>query len=112
MLLGWNQILMLHRYTKNTLKRWYDGVVLSQVSGKEVEEYDGKYGIRITLFYQNARCDLGNVCGVAEKFTLDALQECCVLKNDNVTRCVETNYIVGGCDKENPRVEIEIYKVE
>lgn len=111
-LLGWNQVLMMHRFTKNNLKRWYDSVVLSQISGKEIEEYDGKYGIEIVLFYHNARCDLGNVCGVAEKFTLDALQEGGVLKNDNVTKCVETKYIVGGCDKENPRVEVKLYKIE
>lgn len=111
-LLGWNQVLAMHRFTKNSLKRWYDTVVLSQLSGKKIEEYDGKYGIEITLYYENARCDLGNVCGIAEKFTLDALQECGALKNDNVVRCVETKYLVGGCDKENPRVEVNIYKIK
>lgn len=111
-LLGWNQVLMMHRFTKNNLKRWYSDIVISQVSGKKIEEYDGKYGIEVTLFYENARCDNSNVCGVADKFTLDALQECGVLKNDNVTKCVETIYRVGGCDKENPRVEIKIYKIE
>ena len=102
----------MHRYTRNNIKRWYNEIVLSQVSGKEIECYDGTYGIKITLYYQNVRCDNANVCGVADKFTLDALQECNILANDNVTKCVETQYVVGGCDKDNPRVEIEIYKVE
>lgn len=110
-LLGWNQIIPLHPYSRNNLKKWYNLKVLEQVSGRKDSLYDGKFGAEIRLYYHNARCDLGNVCSVADKFAMDALQEANVIINDNVNKYVESSYVVAGNDRDNPRVEIILYEV-
>ena len=112
LLLGWNQLACLNKYTKNSIKQWYHREVINKLKGTISEVYKGKYRVEIVLFYKNVRCDLSNVCSVADKFSLDALQELGILKEDNVKHAVEVHYRLGGCDKENPRVEIELWRVD
>ncbi|MEG0151641.1 MAG: hypothetical protein RR744_00480 [Cellulosilyticaceae bacterium] len=110
-LVGLNQVSLLHRYTKNKWKQDYDKIVNDNMTRFMNEPYDGKYEIEYLLYYKNVRCDLGNVCCIAEKFALDSLQVLGVLKDDNVSRHVRSTYTVGGVDKENPRVEMTIKRI-
>lgn len=112
MLLAWNQLALLHYRTRNTLKVWYNDMVTNKLVGEVFDEYDGLYESVITLYYENSRCDMSNVCSIADKFFLDTAQNLGIVTNDNVRRYVKATYIVGGQDKENPRVEIELYKLK
>lgn len=112
MLLAWNQLSLLHYRSRNTLKVWYNDTVTNKLLGEAFDGYDGLYESIITLYYENSRCDMSNVCSIADKFFLDTAQTLGIVTNDNVKRYVKATYIVGGQDKENPRVEIELYKIK
>jgi len=68
--------------------------------------------IRITYtFYEaDGRRDLGNISFIDKPFE-DALQVCKVLQNDNQTWVKELHFILGGTDKKNPRILIEIEEI-
>lgn len=110
-LLGWNQIALMHYKSRNNLKVWYTKEVEKRIDRTNMETYDGLYEAVFTLYYENVRCDLSNVCSVADKFVMDAIQELGLVKNDNVSRYVKATYLVGGRDKENPRVEVIIKRI-
>lgn len=110
LLLGWNQVMNLHPYTKNTMKRWYDNFVLSQLSKESYDLYDGKFSVSYQLYYPHARIDLGNVGGVADKFFCDAIQNAGLVKSDNVNNCIGISFLVAGRDAENPRIVAKIWK--
>ncbi|MGL5803143.1 MAG: hypothetical protein ACRCX7_11215 [Cetobacterium sp.] len=112
LLLGWNQVMNLHPYTKNNMKRWYDSIVLSQLSDKSYDLYDGKFIVEYDLYYPHARIDMSNVLGVTEKFFLDSIQNAGVVKSDNVNNHVGSTFRVAGRDGDKPRVEIRIYRAE
>lgn len=111
-LLGWNQVSPMHPFTRNNVKKWYDSIVLNQLVGWDKPVYDGKFTIEIDLYYPHARIDMSNVCGVAEKFMLDSIQNAGVVANDNVNNHVGTSCKIGGRDSDKPRVEVRIYKTE
>ena len=64
----------------------------------------GYFQLQINVFYPSERSDLDN----SLKIVLDCLQKCKAIKNDN--KCVK---IVAEkfLDKDNPRIEFEISKV-
>ena len=66
---------------------------------------DGYFTIEIRVFHENNRPDLDN----AMKILLDCLQSCNVIKNDRY--CTEI-HAYKFVDKNNPRVEIILKKVE
>jgi len=108
-LLGMNVYRNMHYRAKNALKQRYHAMVFEQLSGEE-KLFDGKYRCVFTLYYKNSRCDLSNVCSIIDKFALDALVLSGVVKDDNVKKYIRSTYTVGAQDKENPRVEILVYK--
>jgi len=54
--------------------------------------------------------DTHNVCCVHEKFFMDAIIKTGILPDDNYLYYLETSYTFGKVDKDNPRVDIEIYE--
>lgn len=74
-------------------------------SAKILQEFDEKFGITLTVYFQSNRSDLDN----AAKVILDCLQTSGIIKNDrNCWQLQMTKQI----DKLNPRVEIFIYKID
>lgn len=65
-----------------------------------------------TVYKKDSRkFDVNNVCSIADKFFMDALVEYGKLEDDNYEYYLgfgETNF--GGIDRENPRIEVEIYE--
>lgn len=55
------------------------------------------------------RFDLGNVCSIHQKFFEDAFVELGRLEDDTVEFIPLVIYKKGRLDKENPRVEIDVY---
>ena len=66
---------------------------------------EGYFNIECDVFYETQRADLDN----ALKITLDCLQMCKVIKNDN--RCVEI-HSRKFIDKTNPRIVIKLTTVD
>ena len=55
--------------------------------------------------------DLGNVCCIHQKFFEDALVELGKLEDDNVDFIPLVIYKKGEIDKNNPRVEVDVYDI-
>ena len=62
----------------------------------------------MTLFYRNVNCDGSNIVPLIEKAVLDVLQDCKIVKQDNVRYHLGSTWYIGGQDKENPRCEVTI----
>ena len=78
---------------------------------KNREKISGKYQVRYRYFYKNSGSDLENVASVIGKFLNDALKELGIIVDDSVKYLVKSEFEVGGCDKQNPRVKIEIEEI-
>lgn len=64
--------------------------------------------ITYTLYTTNHRtCDVGNVCGLVDKFFCDAMIEYGILKDDNFNEVPKVIYQYGGIAKERV-VEVTI----
>lgn len=63
----------------------------------------------ITCFEPNAKRDMDNVMSGAAKVILDALQDADKLPNDS-RRWVRLNLPPVEVDRDNPRIEVEIYE--
>lgn len=107
-LVGMNAYRNLHFYTKNKWKQHYNELVQAQLKEEDIVGHDNVFTSIYTLYYKNTATDNPNVCAIIEKFTTDALIKYGVVKNDNVTRHKRQLFVVGGQDKENPRVEVEV----
>lgn len=71
-----------------------------------------KIQIRFTIYPKTRRkFDVGNIGSVTEKFFADALVELGKLPDDNYEYLSGVLYQFGEVDKNNPRIEIEIYEV-
>lgn len=64
----------------------------------------GYFEIEVKVFYPSERADLDN----SLKITLDCLQACKVIKNDNkCTKIIAEKYL----DKVNPRIELTVKEI-
>lgn len=71
-----------------------------------------KAAVRFVMYPGTQReTDTPNVCCIHDKFFMDALVTAGKLEEDHYKFYVETGYTFGAVDKDNPRVEIEIYEV-
>lgn len=109
LLLGFNQIKPLHPFTFNNIKKWFNNLIATRVNYPE--KYNGEYIVEYDIYYKHARIDPSNVCCIIEKFTLDGLQECGAILNDNVNLHKGSKFSVIGADKNNPRIEVRVYKI-
>lgn len=66
--------------------------------------------LNITFYEPNMKRDVDNV-GFGAKFILDALVGLGILENDNQSHVSGISYEVK-CDRENPRIEVEIYELD
>jgi Holliday junction resolvase RusA-like endonuclease len=93
-----------NRLFKSKELKEYEEAFAWQVA-KALKEFDNKFGITLSVFFQSNRSDLDN----AAKVILDCLQKSGIIKNDrNCWQLQMTKQI----DKFNPRVEIFIYEIE
>ncbi len=107
-LVGDNAYRNWHYFLKNEVKQHYHHLVAEQIDSTKVE---GQYKLAIDVYIKNPNSDGSNIASRMEKFSLDALQECGVVVNDNSKYHVGTSWELRGIDKENPRAEITIVEV-
>lgn len=108
-LVGLNWERNAHYFIKNEVKKHYHSLVSTQIN-QPVTPFK-QISIHTELYYKNPSCDGRNIVPMIEKYLLDALQECGVIYNDNVTHDLGGSWAVAGQDKENPRVEITIKEI-
>lgn len=100
-----------HHQKSNKLKKLY-----TYTAHNELQAYKfinlKKIKIIFTLIRgDKRRIDRSNVLSVHEKFFCDALVSFGIIKDDNDSVIIETNYKSGLIDKLNPRVMIEIIEL-
>ena len=98
-----------HHFVLNQAKiAWKDIVKQSMPQNMIVDCSPFKFVY--TVFPNSGRkFDLANVLSIVQKFTDDALIEFGVIPDDNYKVIPIIVYKFGKVDKENPRVELEIY---
>ena len=107
-------ILNLNNY-RNTLyivlnqaKQIYTAAISPQVAALKPQN---TMRCRYILYPKTRRItDTHNVCCIHEKFFMDTIIKLHKLPDDNYLYYLETSYTFGKVDKDNPRVDIEIYK--
>ena len=104
-LVGDNAFRNWHYFLKNEVKQYYHMLVGEQIDDTVVKN---QYKMFIDLYLKNPASDGSNVASRMEKFTLDGLQECGVVVDDNSKYHMGTTWELKGMDKTDPRVEITL----
>jgi hypothetical protein len=95
-----------HFHILNESKVHYEKLVSDKLS--QLDPIEGRYRVRYTYWYKNKASDGSNVVSQIEKALLDSLQKIGLVENDNVQYHIGSCWRVGGLDKDNPRIDIEI----
>ena len=93
-----------HYQTSNKIKKQFKENLRKDLAWKTVKT---PYWLAMTLYYKRIS-DMDNWESVITKFFNDALVEYWCVPDDNVKYYIEKHCVVGGRDKENPRIDIEI----
>ena len=105
-LVGMNAYRNWHYHLSNKVKQHYHDLVHEQAANlTSIFEH---FTLDIKVFYKNSSMDGSNVAALMEKFSLDALQSCGVIPQDNVKHHLGTTWSVDSQDRDNPRCEITI----
>lgn len=101
-----------HYFQQNQAKRDMNEIIKPQLVN--LNPISSIYSVTFVYYYKNSASDLPNAGAISSKFFNDVLQSSGIVSNDNVKYLVNENYLVGGEDKLNPRMEIYIkgYKDE
>lgn len=105
-LLGMNAYRNWHHFTQNSAKTWFSELV-GNLLPPNPETFD-KFHMTYQVFYKSTACDGSNIIALSEKFVLDALKTHGIITDDNVKHHLGSAWILGGQDKDNPRVIITI----
>ncbi len=105
-MVGMNWYRNAHYILANDVKNRYHSMIARQLHG--INERFSKPFMHYKLFYKTASSDMMNVVDCIDKFTMDALQECGMIENDNVKFYQRAFIEVGGKDRENPRMEVVV----
>ena len=98
-----------YRILSNAKKIYADNLV-ERISHPKYEE-----PVVLTYTYyakSKRRLDVSNPCSIIDKFTCDALVKAGVLEDDSSKQIKKVIYKYGGIDKENPRCELVIKKID
>ena len=104
-LLGMNWYRNAHFHPQNAMKKYFHSLVSSQITTPPLT---GTFKLNMGIYYKNPSCDGANIAALIEKFTLDALQTCGIITNDNVNYHLGTSWEVVKQDKTNPRCMVSL----
>ena len=100
-----------HHMTLNQAKIAWKEIVAQSTTGM-VNADSSPFNFTYTVFpATNRKFDLANVLSIIQKFTDDALIEFGFIPDDSYKIIPKIDYRFGEVDKDNPRVELEIYSL-
>lgn len=101
-----------HHMTLNQAKIAWKEIVKQSTAGKTIVD-SSPFKFVYTVYPATGRkFDLANVLSIVQKFTDDALIEFGFIPDDSYKIIPKIDYRFGKVDKENPRVELEIYPLD
>jgi len=109
-ILNLNNYRNAHYRTLSNAKKIYADNLVDRISYPKYEE-----PVVLTYTYyakSKRRLDVSNPCSIIDKFTCDALVKAEVLEDDSSKQIKKVIYKYGGIDKENPRCELMITKID
>ena len=109
-ILNLNNYRNAHYRTLASAKKIYADNLVDRISYPKYEE-----PVVLTYTYyakSKRRLDVSNPCSIIDKFTCDALVKAEVLEDDSSKQIKKVIYKYGGIDKENPRCELMITKID
>ena len=109
-ILNLNNYRNAHYRTLASAKKIYADNLVDRISHPKYEE-----PVVLTYTYyakSKRRLDVSNPCSIIDKFTCDALVKAGVLEDDSSKQIKQVIYKYGGIDKENPRCELVIKKID
>ena len=109
-ILNLNNYRNAHYRTLSNAKKIYADNLVDRISYPKYEE-----PVVLTYTYyakSKRRLDVSNPCSIIDKFTCDALVKAGVLEDDSSKQIKQVIYKYGGIDKENPRCELVIKKID
>tara|TARA_R110000751_G_scaffold255714_1_gene355255 strand:+ start:368 stop:763 length:396 start_codon:yes stop_codon:yes gene_type:complete len=79
---------------------------------KDFPSYSEPVSLMYTYYARSKRrLDISNPCSIIDKFTCDALVKAEILEDDSFKQIKEVVYKFGGVEKDNPRCELVISKI-
>jgi len=109
-ILNLNNYRNAHYRTLASAKKIYADNLVDRISHPKYEE-----PVVLTYTYyakSKRRLDVSNPCSIIDKFTCDALVKAGVLEDDSSKQIKKVVYKYGGIEKENPRCELVIKKID
>lgn len=106
--LNLNQFRNTHFRVLNNCKINYKEYMKEQI--EKAKRYDRAIFVYKVYEATRRRYDLGNVCSIHQKFFEDAFVELNKLKDDSSYYIPIVLYLKGRLDKDNPRVEIDVFE--
>ena len=109
-ILNLNNYRNAHYRTLSNAKKIYADNLVDRISHPKYEE-----PVVLTYTYyakSKRRLDVSNPCSIIDKFTCDALVKAGVLEDDSSKQIKKVVYKYGGIEKENPRCELVIKKID
>ena len=99
-----------NRYSGAKMKKDNEAIIKSYIFLQGIMSLKGRVKLAFRWYEPNRKRDLDNIC-FAKKFILDALVASGIIEADS-WRCVVGFTDEFFMDKENPRIEVDIYEVE
>jgi hypothetical protein len=110
-LVGFNQIKNLNRFTYNDIKKYYENLVIIKCRKFKKEKFKN-YIIDYTYFYKNSKSDLMNVISVIDKFVQDGLIKAGIILDDTVENNIKVVCNKGKKEKINHKIIVKIKGVD
>jgi len=107
-LVGLNQIYNMHYMARAKMVKHFHHLIGAKIKAAPIQ---GKVKTRYVYYYKNVQSDAPNVVAGIDKLFMDALQNSKVIKDDNVLNYIGSSWEVGGQDKKNPRIEVQLFEV-
>ena len=108
-----NQYRNLHFRVLAQAKRLYSKIVLKLLLERQTVIREAPLEVEYLYWHgNNRRHDIMNIISVIDKFAMDSIVDSGVIEDDNTT--IIKRYVIEamGVDKDNPRAEIRIRKME
>ena len=110
-ILNLNNYRNAHYRVLSTAKRVYSDNLVPRLEG--FDSFSEPVVLTYTYYARSKRrLDVSNPCSIIDKFACDALVKANILEDDSFDQIKEVVYKFGGVDKDNPRCELVITKME